>query len=201
MTLVVAVTLVAVTAPTEFAEAAVKIGAPATHDHGWREEHASLARANIQTCYTCHDQSYCTACHNSDNPKEGYHKTNYVYSHYLDKFIDERDCAACHDRQNFCVSCHEETGGRPANHATTGWMTSGHAAVAAAEIDTCASCHDASGADPVCMRCHRSGISPHGENTVTRMGRGPWHEDKGYVCYRCHSAGDEFCSKCHEDRE
>lgn len=178
---------------------------PATHDDAWASEHGTFARGDAGSCYLCHEQSYCDACHASDNPKEAYHKTNYVYTHYLDKFIDDRECSSCHDNQDFCVACHEASratsGGRPASHAQPGWTTSGHAAVVAYELDACASCHDPVGAEPVCMRCHRSGISPHGEDTVTRMGRGPWHDDKGYVCFRCHRSGGDFCSKCHEYEE
>ncbi len=178
---------------------------PASHDAAWRTEHATFAESDVQSCYLCHEQSYCDACHASDNPKEAYHKTNYVYTHYLDKFIDDRECASCHDNQDFCVACHEArkaaAGGRPASHAQPGWSTTGHAEVVAYELDACAACHDPVGAEPVCMRCHRTGISPHGENTVTRMGKGPWHEDKGYVCFRCHYRGGDFCAKCHEFEE
>jgi hypothetical protein len=200
------VTLVAVISvvPAHEAAAAGK-PKPATHDHAWATEHATFAKGNVQGCYMCHEQSYCDACHASDNPKEAYHKTNYVYTHYLDKFIDDRECASCHDNQGFCVACHEdskaESGGRPASHAQSGWTTAGHAEVVAYELDACAACHDPIGAEPVCMRCHRSGISPHGENTVTRMGKGPWHDDRGYVCSRCHDRGRDFCSKCHEYAE
>jgi hypothetical protein len=188
--------------PVEDASAA-GMPKPATHDAAWASEHGTFARGDAASCYRCHEQSYCDACHASDNPLEAYHKTNYVYTHYLDKFIDERECSSCHDYQDFCVTCHEASrtasgGGRPASHAQPGWTTSGHAAVVAYELDACASCHDPVGAEPVCMRCHRTGISPHGEDTVTRMGKGPWHEDRGYVCFRCHNHGEDFCSKCHE---
>ncbi|HUV87834.1 MAG TPA: hypothetical protein VMX79_12075 [bacterium] len=190
--------------PADGAPAAA-LAKPATHDAAWTTAHAAFARADVQSCYLCHERSYCDACHASDSPKEAYHKTNYVYTHYLDKFIDDRECASCHDNQDFCVACHEDrrgaSGGRPASHAQPGWTTVGHAEVVAYELDACASCHDPLGAEPVCMRCHRSGINPHGEDTVTRMGKGPWHEDRGYVCYRCHGAGAVFCSKCHERRE
>jgi hypothetical protein len=182
--------------------AAAGLSKPASHDHAWATEHAAFAKSDVQNCYICHQQSYCDSCHASDNPKEAYHKTNYVYTHYLDKFIDDRECASCHNNQDFCVACHEASratsGGRPASHAQPGWSTTGHAEVVAYELDACVACHDPVGAEPVCMRCHRTGISPHGEDTVTRMGKGPWHDDPGYVCFRCHQRGPDFCSKCHE---
>jgi hypothetical protein len=176
---------------------------PATHDGAWKTGHATFAKSDATSCYLCHDRSsYCNSCHDSDNPKEAYHKTNYVYTHYLDKYIDERECASCHDNQEFCVACHEAesaaNGGRPSSHAQPAWTTTGHAEIAASEIDTCAACHDVLGAEPVCMRCHRTGISPHGEHTVTKMGKGPWHDDPGYVCFQCHRVGQDFCSKCHD---
>jgi hypothetical protein len=187
--------------PAEDAGAA-GLSKPASHDHAWATEHAAFAKSDVQNCYICHQQSYCDSCHASDNPKEAYHKTNYVYTHYLDKFIDDRECASCHNNQDFCVACHEASratsGGRPASHAQPGWSTTGHAEVVAYELDACVACHDPVGAEPVCMRCHRTGISPHGEDTVTRMGKGPWHDDPGYVCFRCHQRGPDFCSKCHE---
>ncbi len=189
------VALVAVTSvvPAHEAAAAGK-PKPATHDHAWADEHATFAKGNVQSCYLCHEQSYCDACHASDDPTEAYHKTNYVYTHYLDKFIEDSECASCHDNQEFCVTCHEdskaEAGGRPASHAQPGWSTAGHAEVVAYELDACAACHDPIGAEPVCMRCHRSGISPHGDNPVIGVERGPWQTDKGYVCFQCHSTAD-----------
>ena len=203
--LVLAVAVVGISSALAARDAdAAGIPKPANHDAAWRQGHSTAAKADARGCYSCHDQSYCTGCHNSDNPKEGFHKTNYVYTHYLDKYLDEKDCSACHDRQDFCNACHETTratpgGGRPPNHHDPGWSAQGHAAVAPYEIDSCAACHDPAGADPVCMQCHRTGVSPHGSDTVTRMGKGPWHEDKGYVCYRCHGESEDFCGKCHED--
>jgi len=176
---------------------------PASHDKNWRTGHAAFARADARSCATCHDQSYCTACHNSDNPKEGYHKQNYAYTHYLDKFQDERECASCHDNQTFCVACHETakgnaTGGRPADHLAADWVSPAHADAARNELDACAACHDTD--DAVCLQCHRS-VNPHGNAlaAIRNMGRGPWHDDDSYVCYKCHTRGDEFCSLCHED--
>jgi len=200
----VAVVIFFLAAPAEEAAAAGK-PKPATHDAAWANEHGTFAKSNAASCYTCHEQHYCDACHASDDPTEAYHKTNYVYTHYLDKFIDDRECAACHDNQEFCVTCHETSaaagGGRPASHSQPGWTTAGHSAVVAYELDACAACHDPVGADPTCMRCHRTGISPHGDDTVTRMGKGPWHDDKGYVCFQCHRTSGDFCGKCHEEPE
>jgi hypothetical protein len=178
------------------AEEAVAAGTPkpATHDAAWADEHGTFATSNDASCYTCHEQHYCDSCHASDDPTEAYHKTNYVYTHYLDKFIDDRECAACHDNQEFCNTCHEaaaaEGGGRPASHNRPGWITTGHADVAAYEIDSCAACHDPAAADPTCMRCHRTGISPHGNNPIIDVADGPWQNDPGYVCFRCHSTSD-----------
>ncbi len=189
------VALVAVTSvvPAHEAAAAGK-PKPATHDQAWANEHATFAKGDVQSCYLCHEQSYCDACHASDDPLEAYHKTNYVYTHYLDKFIEDTECASCHDNQEFCVTCHEdseaEAGGRPASHSQPGWSTVGHADVVAYELDACAACHDPIGAEPVCMRCHRSGISPHGNNPVIDVESGPWQTDKGYVCFQCHSTAD-----------
>ncbi len=185
----VAVVALTVFGPTPDA-AAGGMPKPPTHDGAWRTGHATFAKGDVKSCYACHDQSYCTSCHNSDNPKEAYHKTNYRYTHYLDKFMDEKECATCHDRQEFCVSCHEDTAyennaGRPPSHIDPGWTTSGHAEVAPAEIDTCASCHDVAGTDPVCISCHR-GINPHGNNPITEADKGPWDKDTSYVCYKCH---------------
>ncbi len=176
-------------------DAAVGLAKPASHDNSWRTGHATFAKGNDASCAACHDRSYCNSCHYSDNPKEAYHKTNYAYTHSLDKFLDERDCASCHETQTFCVTCHEtnanvSTGGRPATHSQLGWSTSGHAEVAGSELDTCVACHDVAGADPVCMRCHRTGISPHGDNPVINMSSGPWQNDPGYVCFQCHSQND-----------
>jgi len=184
--------------------AAAGMPKPATHDQNWRTGHAAFGKTEARDCAGCHDQSYCTACHNSDNPKEGFHKANYVYTHYLDKFLDERECASCHDNQTFCVACHwqfqNKSGAlKPLYHNDPGWAASRHAAVARDDLDACASCHDSLNPEPVCLRCHRT-VSPHADmSLINAMGKGPWHDNADYVCFKCHDRGDDFCGRCHDD--
>jgi hypothetical protein len=88
-----------------------------------------------------------------------------------------------------------------------------HATLAKRDIESCASCHDAEGADPVCITCHFDndgikGTNPktHKKGAMSDLGYGDWHTDQGSVCYSCHAdanarpsgvSGTQFCGYCH----
>ncbi len=162
------------------------------HDRGWLDDHQADAKMDSKSCEMCHEREYCNACHFSDNPLEAFHKTNYVYTHTLDRFIDRTECASCHDYESFCNACHTAAAGRPADHLVTGWTTTGHPEGAREDIERCASCHSGLAGEQICLRCHRVGINPHGDDFDLSFDKGPWKDDAGYVCYKCHVFGKGF---------
>jgi hypothetical protein len=95
------------------------------------------------------------------------HDLNYRFNHAVDARAKRLDCYSCHDQQTFCTECHQAGGNinqgkiRPKNHDEAGFKTIGkgsggglHAQLAKRDIESCMSCHDVEGADPVCMMCH-----------------------------------------------
>ncbi|MBI4549182.1 MAG: hypothetical protein HY707_14465 [Ignavibacteriae bacterium] len=106
-----------------------------------------------------------------DSPKQlrlqQVHSLNYRFTHGIDAKSKLIDCASCHDQQTFCVTCHEAGGNitqlkfKPQSHNVAGFTTLGtgtggglHAELARRDLETCVSCHDVQGQDPICMMCH-----------------------------------------------
>jgi hypothetical protein len=170
-----------------------------THDRGWIDDHSMDAKLDSKSCEMCHEREFCNACHFSDNPLKYFHNQNFVYTHTLDRYIDETECTSCHDYGSFCNACHTAAAGRPADHLSAGWTTTGHPEAARDDIENCAACHGDLAGERVCLNCHRI-VNPHGDDFLSGVSRGPWHDDPGYVCYECHSRtpGSGFCIACHE---
>ena len=94
------------------------------------------------------------------------HNLNYLYTHGLDANQKSFECNTCHSPVDFCASCHQNggntvTGIAPQSHqqpnfatmdASTGGGT--HSQLARRDLESCQSCHDAPGQDPVCVQCH-----------------------------------------------
>ena len=134
------------------------------------------------------------------------HDLNFRYTHGADVKSKTMDCGTCHATATFCAACHnpENDLGRlkPVWHEVAGFGAAGkHAEMARKDIEVCAACHDRDGADPVCMSCHRSAVSPH-PNGFMKDVNGPWHDDNNAVCFVCHDPGGRhpgqgFCGRCH----
>jgi hypothetical protein len=106
-----------------------------------------------------------------DSPKQlrlqQVHDLNYRFTHGVDVKAKTLDCSSCHDQQEFCVKCHDAGGNitqqkiRPQSHNEAGFAIpikgSGggrHAELARRDIESCISCHDVKGKDPICLMCH-----------------------------------------------
>ncbi|MEW5702574.1 MAG: cytochrome c3 family protein [Candidatus Zixiibacteriota bacterium] len=133
------------------------------------------------------------------------HELNYRYIHPVDVKSKKSDCSVCHETRAFCVTCHKPENDleryRPVWHDVSAFTFSGHAELARNDIEVCARCHDRDVAEPTCLRCHRSIVSPHTEGFMRDV-HGPWHDDDNAVCFVCHDpgpriAGQGFCGKCH----
>jgi len=153
------------------------------------------------------------------------HNLNYIYTHGLDAQQKAFECKTCHDASNFCAACHNNggnilTGIMPKNHLSSNFKTLGvntggglHAELAKKDIESCQSCHDVNGADPVCIRCHFDNDGVIGTNPRTHEKgflfdeKGIWHNTQGAVCFTCHTdpnarpngiKGIGFCGYCHK---
>lgn len=95
------------------------------------------------------------------------HDLNYRFTHGVDARARQSECASCHNQQEFCSQCHQAGGNitqshfKPASHMIPGFVKMGvgsggglHAEEARRDMESCASCHDAEGQDPVCLTCH-----------------------------------------------
>lgn len=154
------------------------------------------------------------------------HDLNFRLTHGVSASAKTADCATCHSTETFCSTCHMAGGNvtqnqfLPRTHLTVNFATIGvgsggglHAQLARRDIESCAACHDAQGADPTCITCHldSDGLKNTDPRTHPRgfMGdvRGDWHSDPGSSCYVCHSdrnahvggiRGMGFCGYCHQ---
>jgi hypothetical protein len=155
------------------------------------------------------------------------HDLNYRFTHGIEFKGKASDCQTCHQTETFCSTCHNQQGGDyasagfvPYSHTKTNFVTIGigsgggeHALLAKRDLGSCASCHDAAGADPVCVQCHNDADGIKGTNPKTHLAgfmrseNGDWHSDMNAVCYNCHTdanakpngiTGIGFCGYCHK---
>lgn len=94
------------------------------------------------------------------------HNLNYKFTHGLDANQKSFECNTCHSPVEFCASCHQNGGNqitgiapeshRQPNFVTISSSTGGglHSQLARRDIESCQSCHDVEGKDPVCAQCH-----------------------------------------------
>ena len=152
------------------------------------------------------------------------HDLNWRYTHGIDAEGKTSECQSCHQINTFCASCHQSKEGdfsiggiEPASHLEPNFMIIGvgsggglHATLARRDIETCASCHDVQGGDPVCIKCHTDPDGIQGTNPKTHPANymhnvhGDWHTSQGSICFNCHTgsspsspAGVGFCGYCH----
>lgn len=154
------------------------------------------------------------------------HDLNFRFTHSVAASAKTAECATCHSAQDFCSTCHAAGGNinqlqfRPLTHQQPRFVTVGvgtgggaHADLARRDIESCAACHDAQGADPTCLTCHQDSDGIRGTDPKTHARgfmqsvEGEWHSDPGANCYVCHSdpnarvggtKGQGFCRYCHQ---
>ncbi len=154
------------------------------------------------------------------------HDLNFRFTHAVAASAKTAQCTSCHNAQDFCSTCHAAGGNvnqlqfRPLTHQQPRFVTIGvgtgggmHANLAKRDIESCASCHDAQGADPTCLTCHQDSDGIRGTDPRTHARgfmesvEGEWHSNPGANCYVCHTdpnalvggiKGQGFCSYCHK---
>lgn len=98
------------------------------------------------------------------------HALTYRYTHGFDARAQSSTCQRCHVEQ-FCADCHQNgydaAGARivPQSHQLAGFALIGggkamnrHAKLARMDIQSCATCHNVDGGDPICATCHSNGF-------------------------------------------
>lgn len=97
---------------------------PATHNATWVQDHGNAAKADEQTCFSCHDErNECITCHEDTAPRN--HTNMFVNkTHGMQARWDKTSCQTCH-RQDFCDTCHETA--YPISHNRPGFATQGSA--------------------------------------------------------------------------
>ncbi|MBR9977673.1 MAG: cytochrome c3 family protein [Bacteroidetes bacterium] len=98
------------------------------------------------------------------------HPLGYLYTHGFDARAKSTRCETCHEQESFCTPCHQNgydaSGVRivPQSHQLAGFATVGggaamnrHGRLARMDMESCVTCHNVEGGDPVCAACHSTG--------------------------------------------
>jgi len=132
---------------------------PADHNALWLKNHGVMSEVNENSCSHCHQNNYCTACHEGDNLDRLAHPLNFRNNHGILAKGNTDNCMTCHAEQAFCVDCHQTQLVMPRSHSYAGWTTGPgggqHAREAMYDFDSCSSCHNDAFTDNVCLRCHQ----------------------------------------------
>ncbi len=80
---------------------------PASHTARWKDDlHGKYAALDRTTCATCHQQDYCSRCHN-ELPRSHFPLPLFQNGgHAIPAMLNQRSCLTCHTFQNTCASCH-----------------------------------------------------------------------------------------------
>ncbi|MBI3206207.1 MAG: cytochrome c family protein [Myxococcales bacterium] len=146
------------------------------HGADWVLRHKQVAGSDSQLCASCHQERFCTDCHDGRVRPRAIHPNDWISMHPVAARQNDPSCTSCHRQQTFCVGCHQRAGvamsGPYANFAGRGrfhpppdvWSnpprsSQHHAWEAQRNINACASCH----VERDCATCHA---------TPARGGRG-----------------------------
>lgn len=129
--------------------------APKSHRSDFITIHPIKAQDNPQTCYRCHDQKFCTACHDRF-PKgklrikshlmlgpDGQRYAPALHEHATEARRNLQSCQTCHPEGDVCIQCHANKPGGTNPHPRN-WK------------DIKGNFKDKAG-DKVCRKCHLPG--------------------------------------------
>jgi len=177
-----------------------------THGQDWLKRHRLNARSSANTCATCHEQSFCSDCHNKTAPskislilperldRSFIHRNDFLSRHMLEAQGDPSLCSRCHGT-SFCDSCHRSQnlsplGSDPRDPHPRGWAFPGssefHGPAARNDIRKCAACHD-QGARSICVECHKVGGIGGDPHPTSWLGKHNHSEiQNNGMCRNCH---------------
>lgn len=105
---------------TDVATGALKPYASFDHTPAFVKSHKYQANQDVNTCASCHAQSFCVDCHGGKVPmkpsirfgdrpdRDVPHRGDYLTLHKLEGKLDPSACYTCHGRANNekCAACH-----------------------------------------------------------------------------------------------
>ncbi len=158
------------------------------HAPGFARAHGPQAAAGQLTCAGCHQESFCTSCHQGEGQRR-YHPFNFVARHASTAYARETSCSSCHNNETFCRACHVKAGLAGASTASTAGSAHGaqplwllqHGQAARQGMQSCAGCHQQTD----CLRCHSTvtqRVNPHGPDFDARR----MASRNKIVCLYCH---------------
>jgi len=89
---------------------------PADHNGMWIKSHGVISEVEDETCSHCHQNNYCTACHQGDNLDRLAHPLNFVNNHGVMARGNKDNCLTCHEEHAFCIDCHQTQLVMPKSH-------------------------------------------------------------------------------------
>lgn len=181
----------------------------------WAKSHEIPAKANEETCLSCHTKKECTDCHNGIVRPMKLHPANWVLLHPTTARKNSLECQSCHREQSFCLDCHQRSrlSDLPPNDNPSvmvhpqGWVNNivagqapgpnHHKWQAQRNIRACASCHQ----ENTCIKCHSARDVP-GFGVTPKFNKvNPHPADFSSRCRTMLSANSGMCEKCHESND
>jgi hypothetical protein len=177
-----------------------------SHQGDFLREHPRAARAQPESCATCHEQRFCADCHaKTASPtvemkwpervdRYFIHRNDFLGRHSIEARWDGASCRRCHG-SSFCEDCHRAQNltpfaQNPRDPHPPGWAMPGgvefHGTAARRDITSCAACHD-QGARSICVDCHKVGGIGGDPHPMGWQDRHPRSEiSRNNLCLICH---------------
>lgn len=174
------------------------------HGADFLERHKRVAADNSQACGSCHQEKFCTDCHDGRVRPRNVHPNDYISMHPVEARLDNPRCTNCHQEQSFCAPCHQRAGVSMSNAAGAAkakgrfhparevWSDAPktrqhHAWEAQRNLNACVSCHT----ERDCATCHAS-------KTAGGMGFNPHPAGFAAKCASAMRKNSRPCLVCHE---
>ncbi len=182
------------------------------HTADFIERHKRVAADNSKACSSCHQEAFCTDCHEGRVRPRNVHANDYLSMHPIEARLDSPRCSSCHQEQQFCLPCHQRSGvtqsASPGNAKNQGrfhppraiWSElprtrQHHAWEAQRNLNACVSCHT----ERDCASCHASqaaggrGFNPHPAGFAAKCQTAARKNPR--PCLVCHEVSDprELC--------
>lgn len=186
----------------------------AAHTPDFLARHKIVAGANSAMCGSCHQDRFCTDCHDGRVRPRDVHPGDYISMHAIEAQQASSSCTSCHQLQSFCADCHRRVGvgrdspsarrlaGRrfhppPSEFTTAPRGPRHHAWEAQRNLNACVSCH----VERDCVTCHATkgirggaGVNPHPVGFTSRCDAAFSRNPR--PCLVCHAPTDPVLTPC-----
>jgi hypothetical protein len=186
----------------------------AGHTPDFLARHKMVAGGNSAMCASCHEDRFCTDCHDGKVRPRQVHPNDWISMHAQAGRQDNPRCVSCHQLQSFCADCHRRVGvardtpsanrlaGRRFHPPPAVWTTGPrsmqhHAFEAQRNLNACVSCHT----ERDCASCHATkglrggaGVNPHPVGFTSKCKLALQRNPR--PCLVCHTSGDRLFQQC-----